>query len=111
MVLTFSSSCYDGLATCMIGFLVFSNMPCFKKCAVIFYLLEIDHQGEEAPEYVLNSFELAACDSESTGCRTATTVGNKMVILYSGFYKSANFMVNVIYILQDLIAFTCMFSM
>ncbi|CAL9065208.1 unnamed protein product [Musa banksii] len=65
----------------MIGFLVFSNMPCFKKCAVMFDLLEIDHQGEEAPEYVLNSLELAACDSESTGCRTATIVGNKMYVV------------------------------
>ncbi|RWW37113.1 hypothetical protein BHE74_00057821, partial [Ensete ventricosum] len=36
--------------------------------------------GEEAPEYLLNSLELAAYDSESTGCRTATVVEQKKIL-------------------------------
>ncbi|KAJ8499390.1 hypothetical protein OPV22_009942 [Ensete ventricosum] len=50
--------------------------------------------GEEAPEYLLNSLELAAYDSESTGCRTATVVGNKTYVV-EGSKDGSKSLINV----------------
>lgn len=85
------------------------------KCLLMLDLLGIDDQGEEAPEHLLNSLDghlPVACDSESKDYQTSTIVDDKTVRhYYSGLCQSVKLMTSVTYVMQDLIACTCMLSM